>query len=153
MKPRHHTEELTVNEFRRYVAKMATLIFVFVLINLCFVIYAYWDAKIDRKAIMAGTADARAEAKVVAREQFEFISRTTQRWETLAAKNPQLEVPRVSEPQPLGKVKLSEEELQRPPHEKPKPTLPIVIKKTTIKKYYPKPTPTPFKWPWSKTTR
>lgn len=96
--------------------------------------------------------DDRAEAKAVRQELLDFINRSVQRWEVLADSNPQLVVPKIKEPQPPGKGKLSREELL-PIHPvitpttlpTPRPTPTPVIK---IKKIYIQPSATPYRWPW-----
>lgn len=96
--------------------------------------------------------DARAEAKAAKHELLDFINRSVQRWEILADANPQLVVPKITEPQPPGKGRLSDEELL-PAHPKitppPQPTpTPVVKAVVKVKKVYVQPRSTPYRWPW-----
>lgn len=129
---------------------MVSWVLVVALANLIVAMWNISDRHDQMQILSDSVINSRAEAKAAKTELIDFISRSVQRWQSLADENPQLVVPKISEPQPPGKRKLSESELL-PARPKVTPTpvpmaTPIRIIRT--KRVYITPKPTPYRWPW-----
>src|SRR6266478_3848949 len=139
-----------VNRRGKYIAMVVTINLVVMVIS---VVYSNYLRYQQVQKIGSEAAEGRAKADLTEKQLLDYMQRTVQRWDTLQKLNPQLEVPRASEPQPPGKEFLTEKELQRgdgdrPP--RPTPTAspiaskPPKAKTRTVIKYKKAPTPTPF---------
>lgn len=151
MKAARHRES---TERGPFVAKMVSWILLISILTLFVIMFNVWERRAQLALLTESVVNSRAEAKAAKNELIDYISRSVQRWQVLADANPQLTVPKVSEPQPPGKNLFSKDEIQRSlrvgspvvtpvPHPTPTPTV-----KVKIKRVYVAPKSTPYRWPW-----
>lgn len=141
-------EESKPSNLAIYVTVVVTSNLLLGIINLIISVVNISDRAIQVREIRQAVSSAAAEARVTARGLQDLIERSRDRWDYLSKNNPDINTPNTSD----------SGSLVRPLVSKPTPlptATPKVIKVPGPVRYKTRaaPKPTPFKWPWNKSTR